>query len=500
MRWTATGFESSLAAFIARLAETPWPGPPEGFRHLDEPRPMRAVLAGRLPGAPLRAEVVVKWSRPDSLADRISRGVRGGKGVREGRVLRALRKAGIRVPDVLAYADDEVDLVVTGFIDGLQSLPRADNASPALLEDVATLLALAHAAGLRHRDLHADNLALTGRAPILVDLGSARMGRPLGAGERTRALAGLELGLMAGARRSQRLRALIHYTRQIEGGDGRAAARALLRPIEAETRRLRRSFWRGRDRRATRGGTHFEVFATERGVQGVRNRDATDSSWITHADAWLQAPPDGATPLKTDGSVLRAGEFVFKRYEGVATGRLPRPIRAFRLAYALRNRGLPAPQPLLAVAETGGAGLYVAEWIDAPNLHDFAATGRLAALTAAERRRLLEELGRTLRRMHAAEVTHRDLKAPNLLVRADLSIVIADLDGARVRRGPVTWSRRARDLMRLDASLDLAERDRLHLLAAYHGMLPTPPVPLDAWGAEIATLTRRKRGPSGRPR
>ncbi|MDF1700593.1 MAG: lipopolysaccharide kinase InaA family protein, partial [Planctomycetota bacterium] len=415
MRWCATGHEGALEALIARLGATAWPQAPEGFEHVTPPRPMRVVLRGPLEGSRGHARVIVKWSRPDTLADHVSRHVRGGKGVREGQVLRALKAAGVRVPEVLAYADEGEDVVVTHFVDGLMPLPPADEAPAGLLEDVAVLLALAHAAGLRHADLHAGNLALSGELPLLVDLGSARMGKPISDGERARVLAALAHGLLDGARRTQCLRALIAYMRQVHGGDGRTEARALARDVESELRLVRRRFRRGRDRRATRTGKHFELIATGSGLTGIRNRDTTDASWLDRAASWLETQAEDAQPLKADGRIQRLGPLVLKYYDGVAPGRLPRPVRAFRMAYALRNRGIPAPVPHLAVTDEHGAGVLASAYIDASNLHDLIATGRYAALPAAERRSLLEHIGRTLRLMHDAEVTHRDLKAPNLL-------------------------------------------------------------------------------------
>ena len=335
---------------------------------------------------------------------------------------------------------------------------------------------------------------------MLIDLGSARIGKPIAPSELVKVLAGLAHGLLAGARRSQQLRALIAYLRQVHGGDGREPARALARKIEAELRLVRRRFRRGRDRRATRSGKHFEVFATESGVSGIRNRDTTDREWIERAEGWLRDPPPDATALKAAGRVMQTGEVVVKHYDGVAAGRLPRPLRAFRMAYALAVRGIAAPTPHLALAEDDGAGIVATAFIDAPNLHDFIAEGRYEALETADRRRLLENLGRTLRRMHDAEVSHRDLKAPNLLIDDDLRPVIVDLDGARVRRGAVRWARRARDMMRLDASLALPERDRTRILTAYHTVLPRPPMDLGTFADEVATLSRKKRGPSGEPR
>lgn len=500
MRWSTAGYEASLDALLTRLAATSWPQPPEGFESVTPPRPMRMVLRGALDGPRGHAPVIVKWSRPDTLADHVSRTVRGGKGVREGKVLRALKAASVRVPEVLAYTDEGEDVLVTAYVDDLTELPSPDEAPAPLVEDVAMLIALAHAAGLRHDDLHAGNLALAGRAPMLVDLGSARIGKPIQPTERVRVLAETAHGLLGDARRSQRLRALIAYMRQVEGGNGRIPAREISRAIEDELRLVRRRYRRGRDRRATRSGRHFEVFATGTGVHGIRNRDTTDADWIARAERWLREPPEGGVALKTGGRVLRSDDVVIKHYDGVSSGRLARPLRAFRMAYALRVRGIPAPVPHLALATEDGAGLVATGFIDAPNLHDFVAEGRYEALDVPARRRLLEHLGRTLRRMHEAEVSHRDLKAPNLLITDDLRPVIVDLDGARVRRGPVRWARRARDVMRLDASLDLPERDRTRILTAYHAVLPRPPLSLAAFAEEVASLSRKKRGPTGEPR
>ena len=494
------GYEASLDALLARLEATTWPRAPEGFVHVKEPRPMRVVLEGALDGPRGHAPVIVKWNRPDTLADHVSKAVRGGKGVREGSVLRKLKAAGVRVPEPLAYTDEGEDVLVTAFLSDLTPLPEADRVPAGLVEDVAMLLAVAHAAGLRHDDLHAGNLGLSDGLPVLVDLGSARIGKPIQEGERVAVLAELAHGLLGTARRPQRLRALIAYMRQVHGGTGRAQGRAISRRVEEVLRLVRRRFRRGRDRRATRGGTHFALFTTAAGAAGIRNRDETDAAWEERAEAWLREPPSDAVALKAAARVVRTGDVVLKHYEGVARGRLPRPVRAFRMAYALAVRGIPGPTPLLALADEHGAGFVATRFVDAPNLHDFIAAGRYAALEAPERRALLDRIGRTLRRMHDAELSHRDLKAPNLLVTGALRPVLVDLDGARVRRGAVRWPRRARDLMRLDASLDLPERDRMRIVSAYHAVLPFPPLDLGDFAEEVATLSRRKRGPSGEPR
>ena len=458
--------------------------------------------------------VVVKWSRPTRVEDHVSHGLRGGKGVREGNVLLALAERGVAAPTPLAFSDEEGDVLVTEEIPDLEPMPPADLAGPALVRAVANLIADAHDAGLRTRDLHAGNLALSRSTPLLVDLGSARVGASLSERERVRALARLQHGLLGGARRSQRLRALGAYLEAAGDEDPRTSARALADGIEERARVVRRRYRRGRDRRAKRSGKHFRQFTSGRIERGARCRDFTDETWEARADSWLHAPPTDAISLKAGGHVLRTSagqaQVVLKYYDGAAKGRVPRALRAFRRAYALQNRGVPVPQPLLATtgntAEGDASGVYAATWIDGQDLHAFSAGGRDGAyglLPLREQRGFLARLGRMLRALHDAEVTHRDLKSPNLLAASTdggLAPVIVDLDGARIRGRTVSWRRRARDLARLDASLDACASDRLRVLRAYWSVLPRPPLPKREFLGRIEGRVRQKRGPAGLPR
>jgi len=75
-----------------------------------------------------------------------------------------------------------------------------------------------------------------------------------------------------------------------------------------------------------------------------------------------------------------------------------------------------------------------------------------------------------IRRLHESGFSHRDLKAPNILVTGEVRPVLVDLDGL-ARRGCVTDRRRAKDLMRLSVSLDewgvARATDRLRFLRTY---------------------------------
>ncbi|MHC5012792.1 MAG: lipopolysaccharide kinase InaA family protein, partial [Planctomycetota bacterium] len=286
----------------------------------------------------------------------------------------------------------------------------------------------------------------------------------------------------------------------------------LAREVEAKAHRLTRRYRRARDRRATRTGRHFEVFGPGGGGRGVRVR-SSPAGWKEAAPAWLEADPEGAVWMKGRGRVLRArlagreGDVVMKRYAPVAAGRLPRALRAFRMAVALDHRGVAVPEPLFAAAGRNTAGFLLSAHVDAPDLHRFVhGPGRNAyrALTPSARRAFLSRLGRFLRDLHEAEVSHRDLKAPNLLVRGDadagFAFCVTDLEGARLARRRIPWRRRARDLARLDASLAASRTDRLRVLTAYWSRTPEPPVAKRQFLSWIGERVAKKRGPSGRPR
>ena len=74
---------------------------------------------------------------------------------------------------------------------------------------------------------------------------------------------------------------------------------------------------------------------------------------------------------------------MLKRYAPVAPGRLPRAVRAFRLAAILEHRFVPAPRALLAFASRRGSVL-VSELIPGEDLHRFTCGGRGGAFAALE--------------------------------------------------------------------------------------------------------------------
>ena len=125
-------------------------------------------------------------------------------------------------------------------------------------------------------------------------------------------------------------------------------------------------------------------------------------------------------------------------------------------------------------------------------------------------RSLAESLALLIRSLHERSLSHRDLKASNILIKIDpidgsdrLSLI--DLVGVRLRH-PLPWRRRVQNLARLCLSLssvpDRTRTDALHFLRLY---LPWGLSPLNDWkgiwrSIDQAIGTKRSRNlRRGRP-
>jgi len=489
-----------------------------------------------------------------------------GPGRREWRALLAARAAGLDVPEPVALAHGDHEILVTREIPGARRLdeylfeqyfeaaaaddppypgarppelvalyrcrrtPPAGTITPrALAAGLADLVARLAEADLYLPDLHPGNILISGGPEAwrlsLVDLAEAE--RPAPPESTVEHLVQLEHFFEPIASVAERLRCLDRVG-QILGDTIEAAL------VTRATADYRREFYRHRDRRTRQESKYFArikvaallpsqapqgnalTFGSRLsgGLAGVWRGWAT-ADWGDAINALLangSLSPDqpGATRLKPPGRTADIWRLTLPDGRGLVLKRHKRAGRrrpgqallgtrsraAFRKGHALLARGIATARPAAAVdlrrrgavkdtllaTEVATATVPLSEWLR-------------QGPPARERRRLIRALAQMLRRMHDAGFSHRDLKAPNILVThggpCGPRPVLVDLDG--VRGGlRVSAGRRGKDLMRLSVSLDEwgvgRLTDRLRFLRTYLGRSGCP-------GA--ITILGRRRGDTG---
>jgi tRNA A-37 threonylcarbamoyl transferase component Bud32 len=484
-------------------------------------RPKRCVWRVTLPGL----DFYVKYEKPAPKS-----GVRGLLHVSPAHVEfdrgLELARRGVPVPEPLAFGESTTGaggnyLVTRTITDAvpldvfleltLPALPPGRQAR--LRQRVASalgrFLALLHDAGVEHRDLHPGNMLLRldeHDRPVLwlIDLLAAHFGPPLAKSASSENLVIVNRWFILRASRSDRLRFWEAYRQarpqvrdwSVDDADGRRYSRQ----IERATLRSNLAFWRVRDRRCLGTNRYFRrVRAGALSGHAVADlpREVVES-FLRDPDAPF-AEPDARTLKDSPSSTVAELELtspsgsmgvVYKRFAltswtdpWAALARRPAVLRSWVMGHALLTRLLVTPRPLLVLQRYRHGlpreGYLLTEKVPrAIDLGDYAT--RLGSLPARARRPLLRQaldrVGRALAIMHERHVSHRDLKAPNVLLRIATDgltieeLFFIDLVGVRCHR-KLRRLRRVKNLARLHASFVrhpvLSRTDKLRLLRAY---------------------------------
>ena len=332
--------------------------------------------------------------------------------------------------------------------------PRRSRIRQKLATALGQFVAQLHDAGIRHNDLHAANILvqLTGDDQLrlyLIDLSAVRLGPRLDWPASRANLVLFTRWFLTRSSRSDRLRfwRAYHEKRGLGAwprGLGPREHYVLAREIEQRALESSLAFWKNRDPRCLTSNRHFRQLRRP-GVVGHVVADFDSpllAALLTDPDEVFLTP--GVRLLKDSRSSTVADlegiingvrrRLILKRFR-VADWTDPwasllRPSAALRSwvhGQGFRERCLPTARPLLVLHRVQGGllreGYLLAEKIEnAVDLHAF--VGHLADLPPARARRLLrlalDAVARTIRHLHRCRLSHRDLKANNLLIEPDL--------------------------------------------------------------------------------
>jgi tRNA A-37 threonylcarbamoyl transferase component Bud32 len=424
--------------------------------------------------------------------------------------------------------------------------PRRSRIRQRLASSLGALTARLHEAGLIHIDFHPGNILVRmgfDEMPelIMIDLDALRKSPRLSWPKAQKNLAVLDHYFWFRSSRTDRHRFLRSYLEN--RSEQVPEVRQFVRGIEDSTRAWAERLWGRWGKRCCSTNKYFQVYKNKN-CWCVARRDlnaAEVESLLAEPDGPFARP--GTTLLKNsrtstvaEATMLVAGEpsrVIFKRFN--RTGwidpllTLVRPSlgwRSWQAGQHLASRGIPTPQNLAFLARKGNSWANPLSWflprqtylitvkqVNVVTLSEYVRK-ILPLLEPSERRarlrRLNRGLARLLRSLHERSLSHRDLKASNILVHLDrlesdefLSLI--DLVGVWLQN-PVPWRRRIQNLARLGISMTLVpgftRTESLRFLRSY---LPWGLSPLSDWkdvwrSTEKAMLVKQVRNRRrGRP-
>lgn len=489
--------------------------------------PHRVVYRAEVPG---RGAVYIKHYLVPNFRSILRQWFRRGKGRNEAK--RAVRLAAVGVPTITPVALGEQrkrnflfeNYLVTPEIpdtipldqfveDRLPSYPEPARGRlrRRMAEALGVLTARLHEGGILHTDFHPGNLLVrvddAGQVHLaMIDLDALRFRPRLDPREALANLALLNHYFWIRSGRADRRRFLRAYlgARHSDLGD----AKDFARQVEAATRGWAERLWRRWGKRCLGTNKYFVAYRT-RGVWAVGHRDLDSSdvrALMSDPDAPFARP--GATILKNSRTTTVAeisltvrgkpARVIYKRFNRkkwldplLTLFRPSRAWRAWRNGQHLASRGLPTPQNLAVLGRTSDGGrevlprllpreTYLATIKAEPSitLGEYARSV-LPSLSPAARRerieRLIPALARLLRTLHERSLSHRDLKADNILIEGDPDAIeptlsLIDLVGVALDH-PISDHHRIQNLARIQLSLAHAagrtRTDSLRFLRVY---------------------------------
>jgi UDP-glucose:(heptosyl)LPS alpha-1,3-glucosyltransferase len=408
---------------------------------------------------------------------------------REWRVLAALHRAAVPVPEPLALGalPGGDRLLVMSFVEGRPFetvLGESTTARWDALRRLGVLVTRLHDTGFVHGDLHDGNLLWTESGPLLLDLQHAARRRSRRA--RDRDLGDLDFAIWGRTSLADRVRlraAALGVTRPFD-----AAARASLRAVGRSALARADRHGRSRTRRSLRPGRLYARLRLA-DATGMRLREFPETAVRQALDAHREAVMAGdGRLLKNDGRSRISGveaegrrvvvKQVLSRGLGRALADLVRGSAARRAwlgGHGLIARGVGAARPL-AFVEWRRWNLIAESAVLLEDLRP--SRHALDAGAHGDPEAVLHTLASLAATLHRRRIDHGDLKSTHIFLEAkDGRLVgrLIDLEGVRFPRR-IAPKRRLLALVQLNASLpdSFPDRARCRAFKRYAAEHPFP--------------------------
>lgn len=385
-----------------------------------------------------------------------------------------------------------------------------------LIEAAARLCAVAHRAGVFHRDLHGGNILIAHASRLathdetpqlyLADLPSVGITGPLDFNATRDSLAMICSGFLNRMSESDRRRFWKEYLRarpELKIADAERSGREVREAAFAYARRMLRR----RDKRAWTDNRDYYRLQTEVGTaHAVRDIPRTTiERLLEHPERLWKDNVDRPVKLSRGSVVVEAELPVEDREIHVAVKRLRpktwtkmlsqwfrrgRAPEAWYRGHALLARDIPTARPLAVYGPRSSDfrrdEYLLTEWLTGAldlHLYGWDLARRDADVRRRSARRSAEALGRLVGRLHDQGFSHRDLKGNNILLRDvaqfgggdKAEAFLIDLDGLR-RQKTVSFGTCCKNLTRLALSVELhpwvSQTDRLRFLRSYLKRMP----------------------------
>ena len=379
--------------------------------------------------------------------------------LQEARMLKDLKGAGIRVPEVIdqVQAGDQSALITSAIEPStpLETVPR-ENQARILLKTAALLLER----GFVHKDLHAGTIILDmDNKSVLVD-GYAVSPRRRITRKDVISLFGMVVSHYEIT--DEQLIEHVPFKDQID--------LALIFAIRNRAHKINRARVKRLVWLSLRPGSFSEFIRTPEYTAIVRRGTAIDLDGVIAVHRSNIKHRQNLLKCQEKTQVSLVGPWCVKSYRKARPFTTPYAIRAWKGGLTLSCNGISVPEPVACVLFEDRSNLIVIHFLDLLTLdkilyHDY------TSFPPSKRHDIPEKLGELIGRMHALGIYHADLKACNILTDKDgIRFFLTDTDRVRQYRY-LSEKRRIKNLLQIHLSIPkhVSRPFRMRFLKGYTG-------------------------------